>query len=82
MSDSSIPDDPLLGIAKVTGLLVKLSAGLTLKMWRDGNMSPKSASEFAEILRELARMYEEGDERTASQLWTAANLLGKPAPKG
>ena len=72
-------DEALLGIATVTGLLVKLSAGLALQMKASGTLPPAQAAEFVAILRELARLYEQGDEQAASKLWTAANLIEKPS---
>tara|TARA_R110000824_G_scaffold31828_2_gene103198 strand:+ start:322 stop:570 length:249 start_codon:yes stop_codon:yes gene_type:complete len=79
MTDNS--DAQMLEMAKVVGLLTKLTAGLTLQMWQDGNLPAENSSDFAEILKNLARLYEAGDEKVASELWTAANLIQRPAPK-
>jgi hypothetical protein len=72
-------DEALLGIARLTGLVVKLTAGLALQMKTNGGLPSAHAAEFSAILRELAHLYEDGDLQTASELWTAAKLLEKPS---
>lgn len=75
-------DDRLLGIAKVMGLLVKMSAGLALQMSKKGTLPSEDAKDFAILLRELAKLYQDGDEETATGLWTTANLLERPGGAG
>lgn len=75
-------DERLVGLATVMGLLTKLTAGLTLRMWKEGMLKPEEASGYVEILQELAKLYEDGDELHAAELWTVANLIQSQSPKG
>lgn len=60
-----------------------LSGALTLQMWQQGLLPDDVRAEFEQKLREMARDFEVGGaDQGASQLWTAANLLRKPSPKG
>jgi succinylglutamate desuccinylase len=68
-------DERLIGLAQIIGLLTKLTAGLTLRMWKDGLLTLENSAEYAAILKELALLYEHGDEKTAAELLTASNLI-------
>lgn len=60
-----------------------ISTGLALVLWRRGLMPDDTAAAFSKRMRELAEQMEKcGLDGPASELWTAANLLEKPAPKG
>jgi hypothetical protein len=68
-------DERLIGLAQIIGLLTKLTAGLTLRMWKDGILTSENSAEYAAILKELALLYEQGDEKTAVELLTVSNLI-------
>ena len=73
-------DERLVGLAKIIGLLTKLTAGLTLQMWKDGLLTSENSAGYAAILKELALLYEHGDEKTAAELLTASNLIQRQNP--
>lgn len=68
---------------EVAGTAVALSAGILLLLWRQGLIPDDGAGPFAKRVRDLAtRMEGAGLDGPASELWTAANLIERPSPKG
>jgi hypothetical protein len=58
-----------------------LAGGLVLLLWRQGLLPDDATADFEKRLRHLAREFEAlGVESAASQMWTAANLLGRRPP--
>ena len=58
-----------------------LAGGLVLLLWRQGLLPDDATADFETKLRQMARDFEAlGVESGATQMWTAANLLGKRPP--
>lgn len=75
--------DPLRIVTRLAASAASLAGGLTLQLWQHGLLDDDARSDFERKLREMARDFEAGGaEQGASQLWTAANLLQMPSPKG
>lgn len=55
-----------------------LSAGILLLLWRQELIPDDAGPAFEARLRKMARCMEQlGNDMAATELWTAANLLGK-----
>jgi hypothetical protein len=74
--------DPL-AVALAIGVSgATLAGGLVLLLWRQGLLPDDASADFEKKLRQMARDFEGIDmENAASQMWAAANLLGKRPPR-
>ncbi len=60
-----------------------LSAGLLLLLWRQGLLPADAIPHYDKMLRKIARdMERHGCDQAATELWTAANLLGHKPKSG
>jgi hypothetical protein len=58
-----------------------IATASTLLLWRKGLLSGAEAKEQADVFRNAAKLFEGlGNDREASKLWTAANLLETEPP--